>query len=116
MPTRFFFIHASDIFVVGDLFWKETSECFQYRLLHLNSTVLLQYALYTQSMPSIEEATELDEDYREAECALASSSLLGEQEVSIPALLAVISHKVTKIKDVIHLPPDCLSQEEHTEV
>ncbi|KAK5932266.1 hypothetical protein CgunFtcFv8_003985 [Champsocephalus gunnari] len=68
-----------------------------------------------KSMPSIEEATELDEDYREAECALASSSLLGEQEVSIPALLAVISHKVTKIKDVIHLPPDCLSQEEHTE-
>ncbi|XP_033973576.1 sperm flagellar protein 2 [Trematomus bernacchii] len=68
-----------------------------------------------KSMPNIEEATELDEDYKEAECALASSSLLGEQEVSIPALLAVIFHKVTKIKDVIHLPPDCLSQEEHTE-
>ncbi|KAK5870948.1 hypothetical protein PBY51_003853 [Eleginops maclovinus] len=69
-----------------------------------------------KSMPSIEEATELDRDfYKEEETPLASSSLLGEQEVSIAALVAVISHKVTKMKGVNHLPPDCLSQEEHTE-
>ncbi|XP_032371507.1 sperm flagellar protein 2 isoform X2 [Etheostoma spectabile] len=73
-----------------------------------------------KSMPSIEEATalsssELDGDYKEEETPCASSSSLGEQIVSIPALLAVICHKVAKMKDNKHLPPGCLSQEEHTE-
>ena len=72
-------------------------------------------------MPSIEEATELssselDGDYKEEENPWASSSSLGEEVVSIPALLAVICHNVAKIKDDKPLPPGCLSQEEHTEV
>ncbi|XP_044053847.1 sperm flagellar protein 2 isoform X2 [Siniperca chuatsi] len=76
--------------------------------------------LCMQSMPSIEEATELssselDGECKEEETLCASSSLLGEQKVSIPALLAVICHKFNKIKHDIPLPPDCLSQEEHTE-
>lgn len=74
-----------------------------------------------QSMPSIEEgtelsSTELDGVYKGEETLCVSSSLLGEQEVSIPALLAVICHKVTKMKDTNLLPSGCLSQEEHTEV
>ncbi|KAI3372718.1 hypothetical protein L3Q82_023179 [Scortum barcoo] len=72
------------------------------------------------SMPSIEEAAELsssdlDGEQREEETPCASSSFLGEQGVSIPALLAVICHKITRIKDNNPLPSDCLSQEEHTE-
>ncbi|XP_074493462.1 sperm flagellar protein 2 isoform X1 [Sebastes fasciatus] len=67
-----------------------------------------------KSMPSIDEATELssselDGDYKEEETPCASSGSLGEPEVSIPALLAVICHKVNP------LPLGCLSQEEHTE-
>lgn len=74
-----------------------------------------------QSMPSIEEAaefssSELDGEHKEEETLCASSSSLGEQGVSIPALLAVICHKVTKMKDDNPLPPGCLSQQEHTEV
>ncbi|XP_041793355.1 sperm flagellar protein 2 [Chelmon rostratus] len=73
-----------------------------------------------KSMPSIEEgtelsSTELDGVYKGEETLCVSSSLLGEQEVSIPALLAVICHKVTKMKDTNLLPSGCLSQEEHTE-
>ncbi|XP_029296259.1 sperm flagellar protein 2 isoform X2 [Cottoperca gobio] len=69
-----------------------------------------------KSMPSIEEAAEFissepNGDYKEGETPLASSSLLGEQEVSISALLAVICHQ----KATNPLPPGCLSQEEHTE-
>ncbi|XP_070760798.1 sperm flagellar protein 2 [Enoplosus armatus] len=76
--------------------------------------------LCIQSMPSIEEATELsssdlDGEYKEEETPCASSSLLGEQKVSISALLTVICHKVTKMKDDTPLPPGCLTQEEHTE-
>ncbi|XP_070819976.1 sperm flagellar protein 2 [Chaetodon trifascialis] len=65
-----------------------------------------------KSMPSIEETTELSST-EETPCV--SSSSLGEQDVSIHALLAVICHKVTKIKDDNLLPSSCLSQEEHTE-
>ncbi|KAM7415966.1 hypothetical protein PAMA_018166 [Pampus argenteus] len=83
----------------------------------------LKHALsshFVKSMPSIEEATEfspseLDGEYKEEETLCASSSLSAEQQVSIPALLAVICHRVTKIKDDNPLPPGCMSQEEHTE-
>ncbi|XP_049907303.1 sperm flagellar protein 2 isoform X2 [Epinephelus moara] len=74
-----------------------------------------------KSMPSIDEAaelssSELDGDHKEEETQCASSTSLGEQEVSIPALLAVICHKVTKMKDDSLLPPGCFrSQEEHNE-
>ncbi|KAM9360630.1 sperm flagellar protein 2 [Symphorus nematophorus] len=73
-----------------------------------------------KSMPSIAEATECsspeqDGEYKAEETLCASNSSLGEQEVSIPALLAVICHKINKIKDNIPLPPGCLSQEEHNE-
>nr|XP_020449410.1 sperm flagellar protein 2 isoform X3 [Monopterus albus] len=73
-----------------------------------------------KSMPSIDEATELSfselhGECKEEETLCASSSLLGEQEVSIRALLAVICHNVTKMKDSNPLPPGCLSQEELTE-
>ncbi|XP_033476469.2 sperm flagellar protein 2 [Epinephelus lanceolatus] len=74
-----------------------------------------------KSMPSIDEAaelssSELDGDHKEEETQCASSTSLGEQEVSIPALLAVICHKVTKMKDDSLLPPGCSrSQEEHNE-
>lgn len=88
---------------------------------YCTSTGKYHCVLCIQSMPSIEESTELssselDGEYREAETPCASSSLWGEQKVSIPALLAVICHKVTKMKDDKPLPPGCLSQEEHTEV
>ncbi|XP_069563848.1 sperm flagellar protein 2 [Brachyistius frenatus] len=73
-----------------------------------------------KSLPSIGEATELSlsemtGDYVEEETLCESRSSFEEQEVSIPALLAIISHKVTKMKDISSLPPGCLSQEEHTE-
>ncbi|TKS78280.1 Sperm flagellar protein 2 [Collichthys lucidus] len=73
-----------------------------------------------KSMPSIEEATELssselDGEYKEEEAPSTSSSFLGDQKVSISALLAVLCHKVTKMKDD-YLPPGCLSREELTEV
>ncbi len=72
-------------------------------------------------MPSIEEATELsssdlDGEYKEDETLRASSSSLGDQEVSIHDLLAVICRKVTKVNSDNPLPPGCLSQEGHTEV
>ncbi|XP_023257460.1 sperm flagellar protein 2-like [Seriola lalandi dorsalis] len=73
-----------------------------------------------RSMPIIEEATELssselDGECKEEETSCPSSSSLVGQEVSIPALLEVICHKITKMKDGNPLPPGCLSQEEHTE-
>lgn len=72
-------------------------------------------------MPRIEEATELscsafDGEYQKVETPCVSTTSFGEQGVSIPALLAVICHKVTKMKDVSSLPSGCLSQEEYTEV
>lgn len=72
-------------------------------------------------MPSIEVATEfssseLEDEYKEKETPCASSGSLGDQEVSVSALLAVIYHKATKMKDGFPLPPGCLSQEELTEV
>ncbi|XP_041643683.1 sperm flagellar protein 2 isoform X2 [Cheilinus undulatus] len=72
-----------------------------------------------KSMPSIEEATELstsdvDVEYKEEETHLcASSSSFGKQEVSISALLAVICHKVARMKDGNPLPPGCITQQEH---
>ncbi|XP_008292289.1 sperm flagellar protein 2 [Stegastes partitus] len=73
-----------------------------------------------KSMPRMEEATELtsselDGDYKEEEPLCASSSLFGEQGVSISALLAVICHKITEQKDDSPRPPGCLSREELTE-
>lgn len=52
----------------------------------------------------------------EEETLCASSSCFRKEDVSIPALLKVICHKVTKMKDSNPLPPGCLSQEEHKEV
>lgn len=71
-------------------------------------------------MPSIDEATELcsselEQNNREAAILCESSTSLGEPEVSIPALLAVICHKA-EIKDEITLPSDCPSKEEYSEV
>ncbi|KAM9743741.1 sperm flagellar protein 2 [Menidia menidia] len=73
-----------------------------------------------KSMPSIEEATEIpflevNRDLKEDDTQSASSSFLWEQGVSIPLLLKVVCHKVTKLKDSSNLPPGCLSQEEYTE-
>lgn len=72
-------------------------------------------------MPSIDEATELcssepEQNNREAAILCESTTSLGEPEVSIRALLAVICHKVSEIKDEITLPSDCLSKEEYSEV
>lgn len=73
-------------------------------------------------MPSIkEEAAEpssshTDGENKEADTPHESRASLGEQEVSIPALLDVICHRVTKIKENSPLPLGCWSQEEHTEV
>lgn len=71
-------------------------------------------------MPSIDEAAELcldlDQNNKDAETLCESSTSLGESEVSIPSLLAVICHKVTRIKDEISLPSDCPSQEEYSQV
>ncbi|XP_047185286.1 sperm flagellar protein 2 isoform X2 [Scophthalmus maximus] len=71
-----------------------------------------------KSMPSMEEASELSLSELNGECKetpCPSSSSLVEQEVSIPALLAVIRHKVTKMKDGKQLPPGCPSKKEHTQ-
>lgn len=74
-------------------------------------------------MPSIDEATErcsseLEQNNREAAILSVgeSTTSLGEPEVSIRALLAVICHKVAEIKDEITLPSDCPSKEEYSEV
>lgn len=72
-------------------------------------------------MPSIDEARELcssdlDQNNREAAILCESSTSLEEPEVSIPALLAVVCHKVTKITDDISLQSDGPSQEEYNEV
>lgn len=70
-------------------------------------------------MPGMEEASELSLSELNGECKetpCPSSSSLVEQEVSIPALLAVIRHKVTKMKDGKQLPPGCPSKKEHTQV
>uniref|UniRef100_A0A3Q1BV47 Calponin-homology (CH) domain-containing protein n=1 Tax=Amphiprion ocellaris TaxID=80972 RepID=A0A3Q1BV47_AMPOC len=74
-----------------------------------------------KSMPCMEEATELtsielDGNYKEEETPGASGSLSEEQEVSISALLAVICHQVSKMKDSTHCYPECPSQEKLTEV
>ncbi|XP_062240685.1 sperm flagellar protein 2 [Platichthys flesus] len=71
-----------------------------------------------ESMPSIEEATELspsEPDGEGQDTLLASSSPSAEQDVSIPALLSVVCHKVTKMKDGNKLPPGCVSEEEHAQ-
>lgn len=72
-------------------------------------------------MPSIDEATELcpselDQSNREAAILSELSTSLEEPEVSIPALLAVVCHKVAKIIDDMSLPSDGPSQEEYNEV
>lgn len=71
-------------------------------------------------MPSIDEATELcssDVDQNNQAAILCEpSTSLEEPEVSIPALLAVVCHKVTKITDDVSLPSDGPSQEEYNEV
>lgn len=72
-------------------------------------------------MPSIDEATELcsselDQNNSEAEILCEPSTSIGEPEVSISALLAVICHKIRKIKDKISLPADCPSQEDYSQV
>lgn len=108
--------------VVGHLFWNEMWVLMiVFGKNFCTSAGHYHYVLCSQSMPSIEEATELssseiDGDYKEKETLCASGSSLGEKEVSIPALLAVICHKVTKMKDHNSLPPGCLSQQEHTQV
>ncbi|XP_037337699.2 sperm flagellar protein 2 [Pungitius pungitius] len=73
-----------------------------------------------KSMPSMEDAAQLspsepDVDYMEDDSLRASSALLGEKEVSIAALLAVIGHKAPKMRGGVALPPGGLSQEEHAE-
>ncbi|XP_076011080.1 sperm flagellar protein 2-like [Genypterus blacodes] len=72
-----------------------------------------------KSMPSIAEATEFassdsNGEQKEEDVHCISGSLLSEQNVSIPALLAVIFHKSTKTTEDSHLSP-CMSKEEHTE-
>ncbi|XP_047447373.1 sperm flagellar protein 2 [Mugil cephalus] len=62
-----------------------------------------------KSMPSIEEDPELSSLEQDG------NSKEHEQEVSIPAILAVICHKIPKMKDKCPLRPACLSLEEHTE-
>lgn len=70
-------------------------------------------------MPIIEENADFSSselDYKE-EGALSASSILGdEQEVSIPALLSVICHKITKMEDKSHVPSGSPNQKEHTAV
>ncbi|XP_047197228.1 sperm flagellar protein 2 [Hippoglossus stenolepis] len=71
-----------------------------------------------KSMPRIEEATELspsEPDGEGKDTLCASSSPSAEQDVSIPALLSVVCHKITKMKDDNELPPGCLSEEEHAQ-
>ncbi|TMS17707.1 Sperm flagellar protein 2 [Larimichthys crocea] len=73
---------------------------------HLNP--LSPLGQLVKSIPGIEESAELSSS------ELASSRFFEDQKVSIPALLAVLCHKATRMKDD-YLPPGCLSQEEHTE-
>uniref|UniRef100_UPI003AAC52F2 sperm flagellar protein 2 n=1 Tax=Centroberyx gerrardi TaxID=166262 RepID=UPI003AAC52F2 len=76
-----------------------------------------------KSMPNIEEAaasgsSELEGEHEEEEeedTLGGSSSLSGEQGVSLPALLTVICHKGTKTKGYNRFLPGCESREEHTE-
>ncbi|XP_068422799.1 sperm flagellar protein 2 [Clinocottus analis] len=73
-----------------------------------------------KSMPSIDKAaelgsSELDGDYEGEDTLCAWNGSSGEQEVSIPALLAVTCHKVTHLRDGSPLLPGCLSEEERTE-
>lgn len=72
-------------------------------------------------MPNIKEAgtPELEGEHTEGdgeETACGSSGLLGEQGVSIPALLDVICRKGTKMEGYNCLAQGCNSREEHTEV
>ncbi|KAF7660826.1 hypothetical protein LDENG_00274520 [Lucifuga dentata] len=72
-----------------------------------------------KSMPSIEEATEfisshVDGEQKE-EIDSTSGSFLGEQNVSIPALLAVICHKGSKPGEENDFLPGTKNWEEHTE-
>ncbi|KAE8286044.1 Sperm flagellar protein 2 Protein KPL2 [Larimichthys crocea] len=73
---------------------------------HLNP--LSPLGQLVKSIPGVEESAELSSS------ELVSSRFFGDQKVSIPALLAVLCHKATRMKDD-YLPPGCLSQEEHTE-
>ncbi|KAM9391454.1 sperm flagellar protein 2 [Pholidichthys leucotaenia] len=73
-----------------------------------------------KSMPRMEEAPELtwleaDGNIKEEETQSGSRRVDHDQEVSIPALISVISHKMTKKISSSILPFGCLSQEEHTE-
>ncbi|XP_068167289.1 sperm flagellar protein 2 [Antennarius striatus] len=75
---------------------------------------------HVQSMPTIEEAVVLsssEHDSKDKEEEIPGVSVISgkEQEVSIPALLDVICHKITRMKEGQPLPPGCLSQEEHNE-
>nr|XP_040051942.1 sperm flagellar protein 2 isoform X2 [Gasterosteus aculeatus aculeatus] len=90
------------------------------------SVVLGQHLMHSsasplvKSMPSMQEAAQLsssdpDADYKVEDFLCASSASLGEKEVSIPALLAVICHKAPRARGGSALPPGSLSPEEHTE-
>ncbi|XP_034548605.1 sperm flagellar protein 2 isoform X2 [Notolabrus celidotus] len=70
-----------------------------------------------KSMPSIElSSPDLDKENKEEETnPCASSSVLEEQGVSISALLAVVCHKLTKMKEGQPILPGCPSQQEYTE-
>ncbi|XP_058493241.1 sperm flagellar protein 2 isoform X1 [Solea solea] len=64
-----------------------------------------------KSMSSIKDDTELSR----SQSVGVSEDILEGQRVSMPALLAVICHKITKTKDNKVRPPGCPSEKEHTE-
>lgn len=81
----------------------------------------VRFYFYLQSLPSIDEATELsfsEPVEEDTEVETPSNTSLGGPgvHVSIPALLAVVSHRLAKLKDDGSLPSGCLSQEEHNKV
>ncbi|KAM3867441.1 sperm flagellar protein 2 [Diretmus argenteus] len=63
--------------------------------------------------PELEGKDEEEEEEEEEEAPCGSSSLLGEQGVSIPALLTVICHKYTDTTGHNRFHPGC--QKKHTE-
>lgn len=92
-----------------------------HQVLWLQPSFNVSFHLILQSTPSIDETTELgpselDQSNSEAETLCESSTSLEEPEVSVPTLLAVICHRIMKIKDEISLPEDCLRQEDYSEV
>lgn len=120
MPTKILFVRFFPI--AGHLFCSETSvvtKAIAHQWVCRNEQH--NNALRVQSMPSMQEAAQLsssdpDADYKVEDFLCASSASLGEKEVSIPALLAVICHKAPKARGGSALPPGGLSPEEHTEV